>query len=182
MYLRFLKGYQYALTLLEKILMVICILLLLIVVFLYAVEIFTRYFLHYSSTVSAELGLILMTWMYFLGFVILFKRGEDVVMEYFFRLLPPRARELLEWLIQGAILLFLTVLTWKAIQFYFMTSTMEHPFLPIRYSYTVQPVLAGSILAILVSLYFILEKAGRLLTRVDPQSKAMTEFTQRPAE
>jgi TRAP-type C4-dicarboxylate transport system permease small subunit len=104
------------------------------------------------------LGLILMTWIYFLGFTILFKRGEDVVMEYFFRRLPMGIRNFIEWLTHLGILVFLSTLVWNSIKFYRMTSTMEHPFLPIKYSYTVQPILVGSILTLVVAVYFLWEK------------------------
>jgi len=160
-----LKGYKHILDIMEKVLMFLCTLLFAVVVSLSAIEIFTRYFLNYSSTVSGELGLILMTWIYFLGFIILFKRGEDVVMEYFFRRLPGRIRSLIEWLTHLAILIFLTILVWKSIKFYKMTSMMEHPSLPIKYSYTVQPVLVGSILALVVAIYFLWEKTDTFIRR-----------------
>jgi len=159
----YLKGYKHILDLMEKVLMVLCALLFAGVVTLSAIEIFTRYFLNYSSTISGELGLILMTWIYFLGFIILFKRGEDVVMEYFFRRLPNGIKSLMEWLTHLAIFIFLSTLVWNSIKFYRMTSTMEHPFLPIKYSYTVQPILVGSFLALVVAVYFLWEKTDTLI-------------------
>jgi TRAP-type C4-dicarboxylate transport system permease small subunit len=159
----YLKGYKHILDIMEKVLMVICALLFAGVVTLSAIEIFTRYFLNYSSTISGELGLILMTWIYFLGFTILFKRGEDVVMEYFFRRLPNGIRRFVEWLTHLAILIFLSTLVWNSIKFYRMTSTMEHPFLPIKYSYTVQPILVGSFLALVVAVYFLWEKTDAVI-------------------
>src|SRR4030042_1267128 len=104
MYQKVLGGYRYLLDLLEKALMFICTLLLAFVIVIYSIEIFTRYFLNYSSTVTGELGLILMTWLYFLGFVILFKRGEDVIMEYFFDRFPLRIKALIAWFTSWAIL------------------------------------------------------------------------------
>lgn len=157
--------YKRFLDIMEKGLMILCSLLFAAVVVLSAIEIFTRYFLNYSSTISGELGLILMTWIYFLGFTILFKRGEDVVMEYFFKRLPIQIRNVVDWLSQVGILVFLSTLVWKSIRFYRMTSTMEHPFLPIKYSYTVQPVLVGSILCLLVAVYFLCEKTYAFVRR-----------------
>jgi len=167
MFRRLLLGYRRALDFFERILMVICRLLFASVVLLYGIEIFTRYFLNYSSTLSGELGIILMTWMYFLGFVIIFKRGDDVVMEYFFHLFTPQIQNKLEWFIHVALLFFLTILLWKSIQFYSMTSVMEHPVLPIKYSYTVQPILVGTILAVAVSVYFLLEKIERSVSKAN---------------
>jgi hypothetical protein len=40
---------------------------------------------------------------------------------------------------------------------------MEHPFLPIKYSYTVHPILVGSVLALIVSIYFVWEKTDEFL-------------------
>lgn len=161
----YLGIYKRFLDLMEKVLMALCSLLFAVVVTLSAIEIFTRYFLNYSSTISGELGLILMTWIYFLGFTILFKRGEDVVMEYFFRRLPIHIRNIVDWLTHVGILVFLSVLVWKSIRFYGMTSTMEHPFLPIKYSYTVQPILVGSILSLVVAIYFLWEKTDAFVMR-----------------
>lgn len=160
---KILVGYKRFLDLLEKGLMLVCTLILAFVMIIYSIEIFTRYCLNYSSTVTGELGLILMTWLYFLGFVIMFKRGEDVVMEYFFDRFPPRVRSLIAWLTSWAILVFIVVLVWKSYQFYTVASMMEHPFLPIRYSHTVQPVFAGSILAFFISVYQVLEKTDAFL-------------------
>jgi TRAP-type C4-dicarboxylate transport system permease small subunit len=160
---KILTKYKRALDLLDKGLMLICALILAFVMIIYSIEIFTRYCLQYSSTVTGELGLILMTWLYFLGFVILFKRGEDVIMEYFFDRMPLRIRSLIAWLTSWAILVFLLVLVWKSYQFYSVARMMEHPFLPIRYSYTVQPIFVGSILASFVSGYQVLEKTGAFL-------------------
>jgi TRAP-type transport system small permease protein len=170
MYQKVLGGYRYLLDLLEKALMFICTLLLAFVIVIYSIEIFTRYFLNYSSTVTGELGLILMTWLYFLGFVILFKRGEDVIMEYFFKRFPQRIRNLIEWLTCWAILIFLVVLVWKSLHFYTVTRMMSHPFLPIKYSFTVQPILAGSILALIVSVYFVWEKTDEFLRGKTPKT------------
>jgi len=163
MYQKAMTGYKYFLNLLEKVLMLTCALILSFVMIIYTIEIFTRYCLRYSSTVTGELGLILMTWLYFLGFVILFKRGEDVIMEYFFDRFPLRIRNLIAWLTSWAILIFLLVLVWKSYQFYSVARMMEHPFLPIRYSYTVQPILTGSILSLIVSVYSVWEKTDAFL-------------------
>ncbi len=160
---KILARYKRVLDLLEKVLMFACSLILAFVMVIYTIEIFTRYCLRYSSTVTGELGLILMTWLYFLGFVILFKRGEDVVMEYFFDRFHPRARNLIAWLTSWAILAFVVVLTWKSYQFYTVARMMDHPFLPIRYSYTVHPIFAGSILSLLVSVYQVWEKTDTFL-------------------
>lgn len=162
---KMLARYKRFLDLLEKGLMFICAVILAFVMIIYTIEIFTRYCLNYSSTVTGELGLILMTWLYFLGFVILFKRGEDVIMEYFFDRFPLRIRNLIAWMTSWAILMFILVLVWKSYQFYALTRMMEHPFLPIRYSYTVQPIFAGSILALFVSVYQAWEKTDSFLKR-----------------
>ena len=163
MYQKILNGYKWFLDLLDKGLMFVCALILSFVIIIYTIEIFTRYCLNYSSTVTGELGLILMTWMYFLGFVILFRRGEDVIMEYFFQRFSTRIRNVIEWVTCWAIFTFLLVLVWKSFHFYTVTRMMEHPFLPIKYSYTVQPILVGSVLALIVSVYLVWEKTDEFL-------------------
>jgi len=163
MYRKIFNGYKGFLDILDKGLMVICCLILSFVMIIYTIEIFTRYCLNYSSTVTGELGLILITWLNFLGFVILFKRGEDVIMEYFFDRFPLRVRTLIAWLTSWAILVFILVLVWKSYQFYTVARMMEHPFLPIRYSYTVHPIFVGSILSLFVSVYQVWDKTDTFL-------------------
>ena len=55
MYRRFLEGYKFLLDKLEWVETGLCMVLLAVVVAMYGVEIFTRYFLKYSSPVSAEI-------------------------------------------------------------------------------------------------------------------------------
>ena len=160
---KMLAGYKRVLDLLDQALMFVCVLILAFVMIIYTIEIFTRYCLNYSSTVTGELGLILMTWLYFLGFVILFKRGEDVIMEYFFDRFPLRIRGLIAWMTSWAVLAFIFVLVWKSYQFYTVARMMDHPFLPIRYSYTVHPIFAGSVLSLFVSVYQVCEKTHAFL-------------------
>ena len=163
MYRRFLEGYKFLLDKLEWVETGLCMVLLAVVVAMYAVEIFTRYFLKYSSPVSAEVGLLLINWMYFLGFAVLFYRGEDVVMEYFFKLLPKWLRQWIDWLTQLAILLFLAILLKECIGLRALTNLMNHQVLPVKQSFANLPLLAGTFLTLLVSIYFTLIKTAQLI-------------------
>ena len=163
MYRRFLEGYKFLLDKLEWVETGLCMLLLAVVVAIYAVEIFTRYFLKYSSPVSAEVGLLLINWMYFLGFAVLFYRGEDVVMEYFFKLLPKWLRQWIDWRTQLAILLCLAILLKECIGLRALTNLMDHQVLPVKQSFANLPLLAGTFLTLLVSIYFTLIKTAQLI-------------------
>jgi TRAP-type C4-dicarboxylate transport system permease small subunit len=163
MYRRFLEGYKFLLDKLEWAEMGLCMILLAVVVAMYAIEIFTRYFLKYSSPINAEIGLLLINWMYFLGFAVLFHRGEDVVMEYFFKLLPKGMRQLLDWLTHLAILLFLVILFKECIGLRALTNLMDHQVLPVKQSFVNLPLLVGTLLTLLISTYFILIKTEQLI-------------------
>jgi len=163
MYRRFLKGYKYLLDKLEWAEMGLSMILLAAVVALYAVEIFTRYFFKYSSPTTAEVGLFLIHWAYFLGFAVLFYRGEDVVMEYFFKFFPKRVRQLIDWLTQIAILFFLTVLFKACVGLRALTNLMDHQVLHVKQSFVNLPLLVGTFLTLLVAIYFVWIKTEGLI-------------------
>ena len=163
MYRKFLAGYKYLLDKLEWVIITLCIILLPSTVAIYAVEIFTRYFLRYSSVYAGEVGLLLMAWMYFLGFTVLFYRGEDVVMEYFFNFLPRRIKQYVDWVSHLAIVLFLAILFKECISLRALTNLMDHQILPVKRSFMNLPLLVGTLLALLVAIYFAWIKTDKVI-------------------
>jgi TRAP-type C4-dicarboxylate transport system permease small subunit len=137
----------------DRWLLVFCVVLIVVVVVLNAVEIVTRYFFGYSSPVSMELAVSLSSWMYFLGYAVLLKRDEDVRMQFFFDRLGPKTRCLIETGTNVLIVVFFGVALIKAVEFYGMTSVMTHPAFPVKQSYFVLPVLLGAAVCLWVALY-----------------------------
>ncbi len=163
MYRKILRAYKSILDKLDRAEMIFCIVLLAIVVTLNAVEIFTRYFLKYSSVQSNEIGLLLIQWMYFVGFVVLFYHSEDVIMEYFYNLLPAKVRPFLDWATSLAILVFVGMVFKECVNLRALTKLKYHEVLPVRYSFMGLPLLVGSLLALMVSVYFVWIKTDKLV-------------------
>lgn len=162
-YNRFLDGYKYFLDKLASVVITLCTILFPTAVAIFAVEIFTRYFLGYSSVKSAEIGLLLINWMNFLGFTVLFYRKEDVVLEYFFNFFPKRARQFVDWITHLAILLFLGILFKECISLRALTNLMDHQILPVKRSFINLPLLVGTFLTLLVGIYFAWIKTDKVI-------------------
>lgn len=137
----------------DRWLLALCVVLLLIVVLLNAIEIVTRYFLGYSSPVSMELAVSLSSCMYFIGYAVLLKRDEDVRMQYFFDRLGPIVQCVVDTATNVLVVAFFTLLLTEALEFYQMTSVMMHPVFPIKQSYSVLPVLLGGAVCLWVAIY-----------------------------
>jgi len=153
MYTKIFKYYGRSVEAIDSWGMVFCVALLIVVVLLNAVEIFTRYFLAYSSPISMELAVSLSTGMYFIGYMVLLRRDEDVVMHFFFNRLGQKTQRLIETCTHIVVTVFLTVLVVKAVQLFILTSRMMHPVFPVKQSYTVLPILIGGSLCLYVSVF-----------------------------
>jgi len=160
-----LKYYGMSVDLADRWLLSLCVLLLFVVVGLNAVEIFTRYFLGYSSPVSMELAVSLSSCMYFIGYAVLLKRDEDVRMQYFFDRLGPRTRSLIETATNILIVVFFVLILAKTIEFYRITSVMMHPVFPIKQSYSVLPILLGGAICLWIALYRLWVDLDNLFTK-----------------
>ena len=141
---------------------VLCTILFGAVLCMYTLEVFTRYVLNYSSVFTGEIGLYFMTWTYFIGFAILFKHGENIILEYFFDRFPPALKKWLSWITHWLILLFTTVVFVGSLKLFSVTSRMDHPILPIRQCYATLPIVVGSFLTMMVALYFAWEGTVRM--------------------
>ncbi|MBW1712314.1 MAG: TRAP transporter small permease subunit [Deltaproteobacteria bacterium] len=153
MYARIFRYYGRSVEIIDSWGIVFCVALLVIVVLLNAIEIFTRYFLGYSSPISMELAVSLSTAMYFIGYMVLLRREEDVVMHFFFDRMGRRAQRLLEVCTHVIVTAFLTVLVINSVKLFILTSHMMHPVFPIKQSVTVLPVLIGGLLCLHTSVF-----------------------------
>jgi TRAP-type C4-dicarboxylate transport system permease small subunit len=157
MMVRSLDSFKSVLDFLEKIEMVLCTIFFAVVLCIYSIEVFTRYFFNFSSVLTGEVGLYLMTWVYFIGFAVIFKRGENIVLEYFFKRFPERMKEIVTWVTHLLILLFASVVFVGSLRLFAVTTMMDHPVLPLRQCYSTLPIVTGSFLVLIISIYFALE-------------------------
>jgi TRAP-type C4-dicarboxylate transport system permease small subunit len=162
---RTLASFKSVLDFLEKWEMVLCIILFALVLCMYTLEVFTRYLFNYSSVIMGEVALYMMTWVYFIGFAIIFKRGENIVLEYFFKRFRKSLQNFLAWMTHLLILLFSTVVFIGSLRLFSVTSKMFHPVLPVKQCYSTLPIVVGSFFVLMISLYFALDGTLQFLKR-----------------
>lgn len=159
---RFLHVYGLTVDFLDRFVMAACTLMLVVVVAMNGLEIITRYFFGYSSLYSAEVSLVISALMYFVGYVVLLRRDEDVTLDYFYNKFPVRVQRVVDLLLALGVLVFFLVLSEASIRYVRLTSIMQHPVLPIPQSYTTAPILVAAICCLWVALYKVLIAADRL--------------------
>lgn len=153
---RLLDIYGASVAILDRVVMAACALMLVIVVALNGSEIITRYFFGYSSLYSAEASLVISSLMYFVGYVVLLKRNEDVTLDYFYMKFGLRTRRVIDLMLALGTLTFFAVLFEASLRYVRLTSMMEHPVLPIPQSYTTAPTLIAAIGCLWVAVYKVL--------------------------
>jgi TRAP-type C4-dicarboxylate transport system permease small subunit len=159
---RLLHVYGLSVDFLDRVIMVACALMLVFVVAINGCEIITRYFFRYSSLYSAETSLVISALMYFVGYVVLLKRDEDVTLDYFYMKMPLMVRRAIDLLLSLGVLAFFVILSESSLRYVRLTSMMQHPVMPIPQSYTTAPILVAAICCLWVALYKVLVAVDRL--------------------
>ena len=106
-----------------------------------------------SSIYYVQISLVLGSFVYFVGYLVLLRRSEDVSVAFFHKLLPPTARKVIDVLTALAIVVFFAVLLYASIGYYGLTSLMRHPVLPVQQSATTIPIIIGAGGCLLVAIY-----------------------------
>jgi TRAP-type C4-dicarboxylate transport system permease small subunit len=161
---RFLHFYGLTVDFLDRFVMAACTVMLVVVVTLNGLEIVTRSFFGYSSLYSAELSLTISALMYFLGYVVLLRRDQDVRLDYFYLKLPTGLQRVIDALLALGVLTFFSVLFEASIRYVRLTSMMQHPVMPIPQSYTTAPILLAAACCLWVALYKVLVAIDRLFS------------------
>lgn len=142
-----------------------CVVLLVMTVSLNAIEIFTRYFLDYSSSYSMELAVTLSSATYFICYAVLMIKDEDVAMSFFYNKFKVKTQKIIDTAINLLVMMFMAVLLVNTINLFIMTSEVMHSVFPIKQSYTVVPLLVGSGICLWVSLFRLWNSLDDLLRR-----------------
>jgi TRAP-type C4-dicarboxylate transport system permease small subunit len=161
---RFLHVYGLTVDFLDRFVMAACTVMLVVVVALNAVEIITRYFFGYSSLYSAEISLVVSALMYFIGYVVLLRRDQDVTLDYFYMKLPARVQRVIDVLLALGVLTFFLVLFEASIRYVRLTNMMQHTVMPIPQSYTTAPILVAAACCLWVAFYKALIAVDRLFS------------------
>jgi TRAP-type C4-dicarboxylate transport system permease small subunit len=162
------RYYERGLDLIERGEIYFCVGLLALTALIGVGEVFSRYALNRSVPQTYEVMLLLATWVYFIGFAVVFKRNEDVVMEYFFLLFPRRARAYIDWAGHVAILVFLVYLFREGLTIYRLGSLTYNWILPVRQSFLYVPVLVSTASLILIVIHLVWTKTEALFLADHP--------------
>jgi TRAP-type C4-dicarboxylate transport system permease small subunit len=148
---RAIETYGWAVDWLDRMTTALCALLLVAVVALSATEIVARSFFQASSVEVVDLTLQLAILMYFLGYLSLLNRNEDVAIDYFHRRIPTPIRRVVDILAACAIAAFFAVLLVKSVALFRLGLRYNHPVFPIPNAVTITPALLGSLGGLLVA-------------------------------
>jgi len=141
---RALGAYGRAVDALDRVTTVVCALLLAVVVLLTGAEIVGRTVFRSSSVEMVDLALQLAILMYFLGYLSLLNRDQDITMDYFYLRLPARARRVVDLLTAIAIAGFFVLLLVKSIALFRLGLRLSHPVFSVPYALIVTPAVLGA--------------------------------------
>ena len=152
MYRRLLRLYGRGLDALDRGTSAVCALLLAAVVALTGSEILARSIFAQSSVAMVDLALQLAIVMYFIGYLSLLNRNQDIMVDYFYVRFPPSARRIIDLVTAIAVVGFFVVLLVKSIALFRLCLRFPHPVFPVPNAVIVSPALLGSIGGVLVAL------------------------------
>ncbi len=131
-------------------------------------QVVTRYGFHHPLTWPEELCTLLLVWMTFLGASLLLKKEQHIEIDFFTKLLPQRAQQVLALVNYVLMFGFLVVVAWGAYKLQFFQSRHYTVALGIPKNYFSLPVLISSVL---MCLYILLAFLRRLIELTLPETK-----------
>jgi TRAP-type C4-dicarboxylate transport system permease small subunit len=137
----------------ERIAVVVCVVLFLIVVMMNAFEAVSRSLFAASSIYTVEGSVMLISLVYFLGYLVLMYRDEDISLDYFYVRFPGWLQRLVDLFVAAGTVMFFIVLTWTSFSFAMRVSALPDPVMPFSESIGVLPVLIGSLGCLWVAVY-----------------------------
>jgi TRAP-type C4-dicarboxylate transport system permease small subunit len=123
-----------------------CTLLMALVVGLSAFEIVARSLFAASSVVTVDLASQLAVLMYFVGYLVLLNRDQDIVVDYFYLRLPRTVQRAI------AVAAFFGLLLYKSISLFRLGLSYNHPVFPIKQAVTSLPAVLGAAGGLVVAL------------------------------
>ena len=132
--------------------MVFCTFLLALVVVLSAVEIVGRTLFAASSIEIVDVSLQAGVLMYFIGYLVLLNRDQDIVVDYFYVRLPKPVRRAIDLFTACAIAAFFALLLFKSIALFRMGLGNHHPVFPIPQAVVSLPAVLGAVGGVIVAL------------------------------
>jgi TRAP-type C4-dicarboxylate transport system permease small subunit len=145
-------------TFIDRIELVMVVGSLLFIVGINSMEIFRRFVLNKSFFWVYELTILAANVMYFLGASLVYKRKQDVQMEYFLKFFSPKAQKKWDLVIDAACFYFFMVILYHGIRLLGIQARHSSQGLGIPNHYFSLPLVIGTISMILIMAQQLLEK------------------------
>ena len=130
-------------------------------------QVVTRYGFNHPLTWPEELCTLLLVWMTFFGASLLLKKEQHIEIDFFTKLMPRRAQQVIALLNVVLIFVFLTVMAWGAYKLQFFQSRHTSVALGIPKNYFSLPVL---ICSVSMCLYLVLAFLRRVIELAAPET------------
>jgi TRAP-type C4-dicarboxylate transport system permease small subunit len=130
-------------------------------------QVVTRYGFNHPLTWPEELCTLLLVWMTFFGASLLLKKEQHIEIDFFTKLLPLRAQQVIALLNIVLIFAFLTVVVWGAYKLQYFQSRHYSVALKIPKNYFSLPVL---ICGVSMCLYLVLAFLRRAIELAAPET------------
>jgi TRAP-type C4-dicarboxylate transport system permease small subunit len=131
-------------------------------------QVVTRYGFNHPLTWPEELCTLLLVWMTFFGASLLLKKEQHIEIDFFTRLMPRRAQQVIGLINVVLIFAFLTVVVWGAYKLQFFQSRHTSVALGIPKNYFSLPVLISGVS---MCLYLLLAFLRRVIEFAAPETR-----------
>ncbi len=130
--------------------LIIVIASLLAIIGINSLEIFTRFILNKSFFWVHEVIILLANYLYFLGAALVYKRKQDIQMEYFLKFFSVRIQKGWDFVIDGVCFYFFVILFYQGIRILKLQSLQVSQGLGIPNHYFTLPLVIGTLSMILI--------------------------------
>jgi TRAP-type C4-dicarboxylate transport system permease small subunit len=134
----------------DKVELVLAIASLLAIIGINSLEIFTRFILNKSFFWVHEVIILLANYLYFLGAALVYKRKQDIQMEYFLKFFSVKIQKGWDFIVDGACFYFFIILFYHGIRILNLQSRQVSQGLGIPNHYFTLPLIIGTLSMILI--------------------------------
>jgi len=149
----------------DKVELILVIASLVAIIGINSLEIFTRFILNKSFFWVHEVIILLANYMYFLGAALVYKRRQDIQMEYFLKFFSVKIQRKWDYIIDGACFYFFVVLFYHGIRILNVQSKQVSQGLGIPNHYFTLPLVIGTLSILLIVGQQFLQKCFKVEER-----------------
>jgi len=149
----------------DKVELILVIASLVAIIGINSLEIFTRFILNKSFFWVHEVIILLANYMYFLGAALVYKRRQDIQMEYFLKFFSVKIQRKWDFIIDGACFYFFVVLFYHGIRILNVQSKQVSQGLGIPNHYFTLPLVIGTLSILLIIGQQFLQKCFKVEER-----------------